>query len=342
MRERRHVRSQFTSLSYVNAHDEALLLAGSDDGFLRVYKDLQKDELEAAASPTTTAKIKLVTAWNALREILPATRQQQQQQQHNFGMSAAWEQKSLTIAVGGGECKFVRLWDANQELKVADIATGGGSAGDSSSYLSCISFSNQSPDLLTAGFSDGSVKVFDVRTSGRSSSGGMASPSSSSAAVLQHREHSGYPVLDCQLQDSGGFAGLVVSGAADGSVRVSDPRRGSRAPTAKSLSLGQPVSSLALHRRAFAVAARTASSSQHGGGGTVVHTLLGGGAQLGSFKAPAEGGGLLGSGSRGASSSAKGPSGCVAFHPHLIQLATGGSSAGGSGSVGVYRLRRTV
>ncbi len=317
MRERRQVRSQFTSLSYVNAHDEALLLAGSDDGFLRVYKDRQKDTEEAIISPNSNAKVKLVTAWNALREMVPMAAIRTQQ---HFGLCVAWEQKSRMIAAGGGDCRVIRLWDANRELKVADLAVG----GDGDGFVSCLSFSNQTRDLLTAGFSDGFVRVFDVRVGGGLLQRGSSS-SLASSAVLHHREHTGAAVLDCQLQDAGGFAGHVVSGAADGSIKVADPRRLSGAPMVKSLSLGQAVTALSLHQRAFAVAART---QQHG---AVVHTLLGSGAQLGAVRTPSEG--VFGS-HRGAAGG-KGPHGCVAFHPHLIQLAT----APPSGNVGVYSLR---
>ncbi len=325
MRDRKHVRSQFTSVSYVNAHDEALLLAGSDDGLLRVYKDMQKDELEAAASPTTTAKIKLVSAWNALREIVPIAHSRGQQRPAHFGLRVGWEQSNRMIAVGGGACKVIRLWDANRELKVKDINLGAESA-----CVSSLNFSNHSPNLLPAGFGDGSVRVYDVRTSSAPTSSLMASSSSASLAasssLMSHKEHGCSPVLDCQMQDAGGFAGHVVSGAADGSVRVADTRKGlSQSAVVKSLSLGQPVSALTVHKRAFAVAAR----SQHGA--TVVHTLLGGGAQLGLIKQ--EGGGLLGHHKGGDDL------GCVSFHPHLLQLATASASTSG---IGVYRPRKTV
>lgn len=199
---------------------------------------------------------------------------------------------------------FIRF----RELKVADIGLD-----KSTSFVSCLSFSNQSPNILTAGFGDGVVRVWDVRAGG-----------AGSRPVMSHGEHGRSPVLDCQLQDVGGFSGDVVSGAADGGIKVADPRRaaGAGGSVIKSLHLGQPLNALAIHKRAFAVAAWTLSHS------AVVHSLLGSGGQLNAVRQHSEG--LLGH--------RRGPVGCLAFHPHLLQLATGPAD----GNVGVYSLRRTM
>ena len=39
LKEKKYRMSQFTALTYINAHEHALLLAGTDDGSLRVYID---------------------------------------------------------------------------------------------------------------------------------------------------------------------------------------------------------------------------------------------------------------------------------------------------------------
>ena len=56
--------AQVTSMDYLNAHEDALLLVASDDGSLRLFKD-QEDEDEEWVMTTH----KLVSAWNGLRDI---------------------------------------------------------------------------------------------------------------------------------------------------------------------------------------------------------------------------------------------------------------------------------
>ncbi len=311
MREKKRVRSKFTSLAYLNAHEHALLLAGSDDGILRVYKDLEDDR---GGGDEASGKVKMVTAWNALPQlrssgVLP-----------HAGLRAAWEQRQRVVAVGGGQVGLVRLWDASTELRIRDLAVDMKDPG----YLSCLSFSNQSPHLLVAGFADGSVCLFDTR------------PPAASATTLSYREHS-RPVLDCQAQDVGGFAGHLVSGSSDGEVRVVDSRRIEKSKldhtndhVVKAVSIGQPVSSLTVHKRAFAVAAWPAVSNPS----VVVHSLLGSGSQLNAIRLGG-GEGLL---QLSMHRRAGGPVGSLDFHPHLLQLATGPAD----GNVGVYRLRRTM
>ena len=74
----------------------------------------------------------------------------------------AWSQFDLTLAVGG-YARYIRLWDAERELKKADLATG------SDSYVSSLRCSNYyaassaASGIFTAGFGDGSVKLFDIR-----------------------------------------------------------------------------------------------------------------------------------------------------------------------------------
>lgn len=57
--------SRITALEFINAHDVSLLMAGSDDGSVRVWKNyssmLNRDPI-------------LLTAWQALSDIQPATK----------------------------------------------------------------------------------------------------------------------------------------------------------------------------------------------------------------------------------------------------------------------------
>lgn len=57
--------SRITALEFINAHDITLLMAGSDDGSVRVWKNyssmLNRDPV-------------LLTAWQAMADIQPATK----------------------------------------------------------------------------------------------------------------------------------------------------------------------------------------------------------------------------------------------------------------------------
>lgn len=251
----------------------------------------------------------------------------QRKHQRSFGIKVSWEQKTRLIAVGG-DSKTIRLWDASTELKLIDLPTN----ADTGGAVTCLDFSNLHPDLLIAGFADGFVRIFDVRVN--------------DGCVSSFRDHV-KPVLDATMQDSGGFSGHVVSGSMDGDVKVKanllimmnntcllsfssfkimDPRAATKGAV-KQLTFGQPVQSLSIHRRAFAVAAWLANQNS-----VSIHTLLGNAAQLNTIRIVTEGSGSL-LGRRGGMAA-----GSVVFHPHLLQLATSPSDR----HVGVYNLRSTV
>jgi hypothetical protein len=40
-----------------------------------------------------------------------------------YGVKTAWSQPELALAVGGADSKFIRVWDASQELRKADLVT---------------------------------------------------------------------------------------------------------------------------------------------------------------------------------------------------------------------------
>ena len=131
----------------------------------------------------------------------------------------------------------MRIWDAREELKKREF-----SSGSETSFVSCLSFSaTAGSSAFTAGFGDGTVRLYDARTP---------------AANVQTFRDLHSAVLDVQLQDSGGFFGQVVCGDRDGAVRVMDPRKGQ---VVRSLSLGQEIVALSVHKRAVALAAWTKS-----------------------------------------------------------------------------------
>lgn len=57
--------SRITALEFINSHDVALLMVGSDDGSVRIWKNY---------SSTLSRNPILLTAWQALADIQPATK----------------------------------------------------------------------------------------------------------------------------------------------------------------------------------------------------------------------------------------------------------------------------
>ena len=271
-------------------------------------------------------------------------------------MCVAWEQRERLVAVGGGDGRTVRIWDAEVERRKADF---GGSAEDAqTSYVTCLSFSPTNPFLLAAGYGDGCTRLFDTRAPAAGDRGRQAGGGGSAVQTFwEHERHE--RVLAVQMQDTGGYVGHMVSGSSDGKIKVVDPRGPAGRPTGGggataapeslrfSFDLHSPAAGMVIHRRAFVAAAWTAS--QH----VAVHHLLmqqeaGQPPQLNVIKHHE---GLLGGYKMGAMGEGRkvnpfshihipivhALSGCLAFHPHLLKLATGTAD----GTVSIYNLRKT-
>ncbi|XP_064606975.1 LOW QUALITY PROTEIN: regulatory-associated protein of mTOR-like [Liolophura sinensis] len=177
--------SKITCMEYMNAHDIPLLMCGSDDGTVRVWRNFVRDSGEAK---------ELVTSFQALSDMLPLSR--------GAGMVADWEQGS-GILLTSGDVRIVRVWDTSKEMKVQDIPTGADSCVSS---LACDSLGRS---LLIAGCGDGTVRLFDRR---------MAP---AECRVMTMREHNGW-VVKTYLQR--GTEGKIISASVSGDVRFWDPR----------------------------------------------------------------------------------------------------------------------
>lgn len=59
------VKSRITALEFINSHDLTLLMAGSDDGSVQIWKNY---------NGTISRDPILLTAWQALADVQPATK----------------------------------------------------------------------------------------------------------------------------------------------------------------------------------------------------------------------------------------------------------------------------
>ena len=158
--------SQITSLQYCNSHEAGLLVAGSDDGCVRILGGWE-DKTDPC----------LVTGWSLLPELVPQT---MAGSRVSFGLQLAWVQQHRVL-VGAGDARTIRLWDCTQEVRMGDLPT----MSDS-----CVTCLDMDKGLLAASFGDGQIKIFDYR----------APPSS--ARIMAFREHK-QMVLSLKMQESG-------------------------------------------------------------------------------------------------------------------------------------------
>lgn len=165
--------SLVSALEFVNSHDRALILAGSNDGCIRIWRTPPADSKES----------RLVTAWQSLHDVTSNTFHHKTVGDNGFGLRSVWQQRSQNVIVAGN-VKYVRCWDVDAEMRVCDIPTG----ADSAAVLVLSSAPNE---LIVAGCTDGSVRLFDKRLA------------PASARVMTYRETGGNILTACLRDDCG-------------------------------------------------------------------------------------------------------------------------------------------
>lgn len=134
------VQSKITELKLINEDDKALLMTGSSEGIVRIYRDYE------------TADVQMVTSWRALSDLLPSNRAS--------GLVADWQQGCGHLLVGG-DVKVIRVFDAERELSINDIPARSGSC------ITSLTSDQVAGQIFAAGFGDGAVRVYDKRLPSR-------------------------------------------------------------------------------------------------------------------------------------------------------------------------------
>ncbi|KAG9295921.1 hypothetical protein G9A89_006660 [Geosiphon pyriformis] len=127
--------SKVTTLKFINEEQVSILLTGSSDGIVRLFRNYDQ--------PTAT---ELITSWRALPDILPNS--------PRVGLVAEWQQQRGTLLVGG-DVKSIRVWDAPREIKLSEIPTRTGSP--------ITSVTSDGAEVFVAGFGDGALRAYDRR-----------------------------------------------------------------------------------------------------------------------------------------------------------------------------------
>ncbi|ODQ67706.1 hypothetical protein NADFUDRAFT_19895 [Nadsonia fulvescens var. elongata DSM 6958] len=178
-------KSTITELKLVNEDDVPILMAGSSDGVVKLYKNYDDE-----------SKVEHLASWRALTDIpAPSPR--------SSGLVAEWQQSRGALLVGG-DVKIFKIWDAQYELCIADIPAR------SPCSVTSITSDQVAGNLFIAGFDDGSLRVYDRRLDNRES------------LVRMWRGQHESKILKVRMQ-RGGLRELV-SGSVDGNVCIWDIR----------------------------------------------------------------------------------------------------------------------
>uniref|UniRef100_A0A0Q3QIQ6 Uncharacterized protein n=1 Tax=Setaria italica TaxID=4555 RepID=A0A0Q3QIQ6_SETIT len=128
-----------SKLLLINELDESLLLAASSDGNVRIWKNF-----------TQSGGQKLVTAFSSVQGHRAAGR----------SIVIDWQQQSGYL-YASGDMSSILIWDLDKEQLLNTMQSSGDSA------ISALSASQVRSGHFAAGFTDGSVRIFDVRSPDR-------------------------------------------------------------------------------------------------------------------------------------------------------------------------------
>ncbi|ETV64796.1 hypothetical protein, variant 1 [Aphanomyces astaci] len=127
------VGSRVTSLGWINQETESILYCGSDDGVVKLYEN---------------ASSNMVLAFAAVPDLAPGTR--------GSGLITTWQQQS-GLFFAGGNSTTLRGWQLDQERCTIALPT---------QTEACVTslHSDESIGCMAAGFGDGTIRLFDVRS----------------------------------------------------------------------------------------------------------------------------------------------------------------------------------
>ncbi|CAK7273083.1 Target of rapamycin complex 1 subunit kog1 [Sporothrix epigloea] len=206
--------SRISDMKFINEDDQALLMAGSSDGVLRVYRNYD-----------SYSKVELATSWRALTDMVPSN--------VNSGMVFDWQQVSGQVLVAG-DVRTIRVWNAGSEACVADIPARSGSC------VTSLTSDQMTGNIFVAGFGDGAVRVFDLRVR------------SQDAMVRKWKDDSDRVWIKSVHMQRGGQRELL-SAARDGKVRLWDIRSDNPLQTIQTTTQTLRTASTHEHLPVFAV-----------------------------------------------------------------------------------------
>ncbi|KAL6712529.1 Target of rapamycin complex 1 subunit kog1 [Coniothyrium glycines] len=129
--------SRITEVRFINEDDQALLMTGSSDGVIKIFRNYDR-----------RGETELVTGFRALTDLVPSNR--------NAGLVFDWQQGRGSILVAG-DVKVIRVWNAGTEVCTSDLPARSGSC------ITSLTSDQVEGDVFVAGFGDGAIRVYDQR-----------------------------------------------------------------------------------------------------------------------------------------------------------------------------------
>ena len=136
--------SRVTELRFINEDDQAMLMTGSSDGVIKIFKNY--DDMK---------NIELASSFRALNDLVVSDKQ-------NAGLVFDWQQGQGRVLVAGDD-RVIRVWQAGHELCGGDIPARSGSC------ITSLTSDQVEGNVFVAGFGNGSVRAYDQRMSARDS-----------------------------------------------------------------------------------------------------------------------------------------------------------------------------
>jgi regulator-associated protein of mTOR len=303
--------SRMTASAWINEETRAKFLVGTDDGTVRIWSDLLEANGEACLKQPT-----LVSAFDAV----PMTAGDR-----GSGLVCDWQPYSGTL-LAGGNSKFIRCWDLEAEKQVRQIETN--TAGYVTTLTTAWDYDSlgmgSAPqgyqgigrDIVVAGHSDGTLKVFDIRAPNAASEmRGRPTPRARRQGPLQYSEHKSWVVATAFTGHGGRYE--LMSGTIAGDIKAWDLRMSSSIRTVEVQR--STMTALAVHSKIPMLA--TGSSSQF----IKVLTMDGDTMQVLRY--------------HGVGATHRiGPVSCLAFHRYKPLLAAGATDA----FIGLYAPKKSI
>lgn len=88
--------SKINETQFINEDDQALLMTGSSDGMIKIFRNYESEK-----------QIEMVSAFRALTDLVPSNK--------NAGLVFDWQQGQGKLLVAG-DVKVVRVWNAATEI----------------------------------------------------------------------------------------------------------------------------------------------------------------------------------------------------------------------------------
>jgi regulator-associated protein of mTOR len=293
--------SRMTTARWINESSSSLFFVGCDDGSARIW-----DGIVESNGAVSKQSPKLVTSFLAVPDMSAG--------QRGSGLICEWQQFSGTL-VAGGNSNYIRCWDLGSEQCGTVLETNTDAcittlttAWDADQGIMPGGYNGMGPETIVAGLSDGTLRVFDIRSPEVAArSGGRRS-----RRPTRYTEHGSW-IVDTAFTGYGGRFELI-SGSVAGDIKAWDLRMSGSLRTLDAQR--SPMTALSAHKKIPIIA--TGSHAQF----IKILTLEGEALQVVRFHET--------SGHR------IGPVSCLEFHPHKLVLAAGATNS----LVSIYKPKR--